>query len=305
MRIIIFCIALMLTTLHSPAQISNGAMDSTTQIIVTKEYELRIPVSQSGLLILFPCFPCDAQNTFTEFDIADIATDSGYAILAMNFNQHLYLVESKKTQLTKIITDAIAENNLVADNVYIGGFSSGGNVSLLLADYLVGSESSVVPKGVFVTDSPLDLLALYKTAQKNIKLDFSETSTQEATWIVGFLTEQFGKPENGITQYEKHAPYTSQTENIHNLQNLSKIKIRLYTEPDLAWWLEHRNNDYEDLNAYYLKRLSEKLKSEFGSDHIELIETKNRGYRADGTRHPHSWSIVDKADLIQWINSGS
>ncbi len=47
------------------------------------------------------------------------------------------------------------------------------------------------------------------------------------------------------------------------------------------------------------------IKSEFGSENIELIETTDRGYRADGTRHPHSWSIIDKADLIQWMNSGS
>ncbi len=302
MRILILGIVLMVFCLQSHAQITSSAMDSTTQKIVTEEYELRIPVSQRGLLILFPCFPCDAHNTFTEFDISDISTDSGYAVLAMNFNQHLYLLESEKKKLAKILTEAIAEYDLVDDNVYIGGFSSGGNVSLLLADYLIGSESSVIPRGIFVVDSPLDLLALYQTAQKNIKLNFSETSTQEATWIVGFLTEQFGYPENGITEYEKHAPYTYQTQNIQNLQNLSKIKIRLYTEPDLAWWSEHRQNDYEDLNAYYIKKLSEKLRSEFGSENIELIETTDRGYRADGTRHPHSWSIVDKADLIQWMN---
>jgi hypothetical protein len=62
-----------------------------------------------------------------------------------------------------------------------------------------------------------------------------------------------------------------------------------------------KNNDYLDLNAFYIKKLSEKLKLEFGNKNIELIETQNRGYRANGDRHPHSWSIVNKKELINWM----
>ncbi|MDX6747060.1 hypothetical protein SHK09_09685 [Polaribacter sp. PL03] len=47
--------------------------------------------------------------------------------------------------------------------------------------------------------------------------------------------------------------------------------------------------------------MSKKLALEFGGDNIKLINTKNRGYRANGERHPHSWSIVDEKDLINWI----
>ena len=38
-----------------------------------------------------------------------------------------------------------------------------------------------------------------------------------------------------------------------------------------------------------------------GLKKIELINTKNKGYRADGTRHPHSWAIVDKENLLNWV----
>jgi hypothetical protein len=62
-----------------------------------------------------------------------------------------------------------------------------------------------------------------------------------------------------------------------------------------------KNNDYLDLNAFYIKKLSEKLKLEFGNKNIELIETQNKGYWANGDRHPHSWSIIDEKDLIKWI----
>jgi len=34
---------------------------------------------------------------------------------------------------------------------------------------------------------------------------------------------------------------------------------------------------------------------------IKLSETQNKGIRGDGARHPHSWSIVDQEELIEWI----
>lgn len=55
------------------------------------------------------------------------------------------------------------------------------------------------------------------------------------------------------------------------------------------------------MNAYYLERLSTVLKkSDFKQ--VEYIATKNKGYRANGDRHPHSWSIVNKKESIEWIN---
>jgi hypothetical protein len=43
--------------------------------------------------------------------------------------------------------------------------------------------------------------------------------------------------------------------------------------------------------------LSDKTKNK----KIELIKTENKGYRNDGNRHPHSWSIVEVDDLLRWI----
>lgn len=81
---------------------------------------------------------------------------------------------------------------------------------------------------------------------------------------------------------------------------MKKTKIRLYTEPDTLWWKKNRMADYDQLNSYYIKSLSEDLKeSEFNQ--VEYIATENKGYRANGERHPHSWSIIDKNELINWI----
>ena len=43
------------------------------------------------------------------------------------------------------------------------------------------------------------------------------------------------------------------------------------------------------------------MKQKLNNSKIEYIETQNRGYRANGVRHPHSWAIVDENELIKWI----
>ena len=37
-----------------------------------------------------------------------------------------------------------------------------------------------------------------------------------------------------------------------------------------------------------------------GNTRAQLITTTNKGYRDDGIRHPHAWSIIDEKDLINW-----
>ena len=56
------------------------------------------------------------------------------------------------------------------------------------------------------------------------------------------------------------------------------------------------------MNAYYIKHLADELSQKFG-DNVAYIPTENRGYRSNGDRHPHSWSIVAVDELIGWMTS--
>ncbi len=269
--------------------------------IVSEDYELIIPEKQDGLLILFPCFPCNGENTRTEFNIIDIAVANSITVLLMNFNQHLWLSNTEKKDLEKIIINAVKINNINTNNTYIGGFSSGGNISLLLTDYLKSTESSIQPKGLFITDSPVDLLGLYENAQKNIERNFSELAVQEANWIVEMFNPEFGSGDTALINYENKSPYFSKTNSTKNISNLKGLKIRLYSEPDTLWWKKNRQAEYEDMNAYYIEQLANDLRKLYGEDQITYIRTENRGFRANGDRHPHSWAIIDEQDLVNWI----
>ena len=191
MRKLIIILALITISCKGQNNETNHIEKHAPEIINEADFELIKAENQIGLLILFPCFPCNAKNTLNEFEITEISLKNGFSVLAMNFNQLLYLKPSEKQKLTKKLEKIISKNQLSKENIYVGGFSSGGNVSLLISDYLIENKSQIQPKGVFVVDSPVDLLGLYKTAEKNLKLNFSEPSVQESKWIKEMLDDEF------------------------------------------------------------------------------------------------------------------
>jgi hypothetical protein len=272
------------------------------QEIIHENYELSKPTEGTEyVLVLFGGYPEKPENIKREFTILDIVKKKNIAVLYMNYHQKLWLEDDEKHKLASLLQSIFLDHKLPTKDIYIGGFSSGGNVSLLIGSFLMDNKDyHLKPKGLFIIDAPIDLVALYKSSEKNIKLKFSETSVQESTWIIETLEKRFGHPNSHLSKYEDYAVFTSQTNHIDNLSSLKNIKIRLYTEPDTLWWKTNRMADYDQMNAFYIKRLYESLKKT-GFDRVEYIPTVGKGYRANGDRHPHSWSIVDKNELLEWI----
>ncbi|CAL65832.1 hypothetical protein [Christiangramia forsetii] len=268
--------------------------------ISTDFYELYRPNTTEVVLVLFGGYPENAEDIEREFAITNLANKKNIAVAYLNYSGKLWLEENDKIELAESINELFKSNNLPTKKIYFGGFSSGGNMALLISNFLIENSNKIKPTGVFIVDSPIDLAALYQSAEKNIKSNFSEPAVQEAKWIISNLNENFGEPDNNLLKYEKYSVFTSLTNEINNLKDLKNTKIRFYTEPDTLWWKKNRKADYDQMNAYYIKKLSEKLKNS-GFDQIEYIPTENKGYRANGERHPHSWSIVDKEELLQWM----
>ena len=304
MKQLLVIIISLLATRGSSSGVTSLKEPSEFKKIVTSDYELYIPSNDvKSILVLFGGFPEDAIAIQKEFKILDKALEQEIAVLFMNFNRKLWLSPEHKVVLSSILNRAFEDNELPADNIVIGGFSSGGNVSLLLANYLVQNNDSVQPNGVFNVDSPVDLLQLYRLAKKNIERNYSESSIQEGNMLVNIFENEFDLPKYGIGQYELCSPYTSETHNIDNIAALDGVKLRFYTEPDTEWWKSNKNIDPEDLNAHWISILAKELREKWKNTFIELITTENKGYRSNGMRHPHSWSIIDQDDLINWILS--
>lgn len=288
-----------LATLMSACQPPAPPKATEPRQIHTADYDLVIPAEQKALLILFPCFSCDAEDTRSESRIADTAAANGIAVLLMNFNRHIMMSEAEKEQVIGTIAGAVKEHNVDASNTFIGGFSSGGNVSVLLAkDLLKTPQQGIDLKGVFAVDSPLDLVLLYESAQRDLAKSSFPEYKDEARYVQAFLDSTLGSPADSMPNYERSAPLLNTATSVAPLKDLP---IRFYTEPDTAWWRTNRDDSYEELNAFGLKRIHDTLRAT-GNSRAEYITTTGRGVQ-HGNRHPHAWSIVDEQELVKWITS--
>lgn len=74
----------------------------------------------------------------------------------------------------------------------------------------------------------------------------------------------------------------------------------IFHEPDIDWWISERGCSYYDINSYDLVALTVLLKK-LGNKHIDLITTTGKGFDREGSRKPHSWTIVDEDYLMTWI----
>ena len=269
---------------------------------VAKEenYELKISNDQKAILILFPCFPCDIENTKTEAKFLRNIEKEGVTTLLLNYNQKLFLTDSEKTEYAKILNTILDKNKVQKENIFIGGFSSGGNISILLSNFLLKTKNAIQPKGMFVVDSPLDLEELYNGAKRDVKKNVNSEAVEEGKFLIELFENEIGKPSDSIEKYKLISPYLISCNSTNNIDYLKNIKTRFYCEPDLEWQMKNKSRKYEELNAYKLEKTYSSLLN-LGAKKAEFIKTKNRGIRANGEKHPHSWNIVERESLLKWI----
>ncbi|MBK8443972.1 MAG: hypothetical protein IPL35_11420 [Sphingobacteriales bacterium] len=274
--------------------------NTTDRVIKGENYELNIADEQKAVLILFPCFPCDIENTKTEAEFLKNIEKEGITTLLLNINKKLYLTEAEKIEYAQLLNSIFDTNKIVKENVFIGGFSSGGNISVVLSNFLIKTRHAIQPKGIFVVDSPLDLEALYNNAKNDLNKNANAVAVEEGKFLIDLFENSIGKPNKNIEKYKTISPYLISCNSMYNIEYLKDIKIRFYCEPALEWQMENKNRKYEELNAHQLEKTYLAL-VQVGSKKAELIKTKNRGIRANGEKNPHSWSIVEKENLVRWI----
>jgi len=61
------------------------------------------------------------------------------------------------------------------------------------------------------------------------------------------------------------------------------------SKTDVEWWIENRRQDYYGMNSIDCAGAINDLRI-LGNTRAQLIGTTNKGFRENGTRHPHSWS---------------
>ena len=286
----------------------------TVQGGIQLTYDVGIPNIDRGFTLWLPdngeakglvVFTHSRRDTLNSESIVDHALDAKLGVLYATTDNSVefFFDNDRLIEVENYIQRALEMGNIPQNNLLFCGMSLEGTRAMKLALFAKGKQSKyrIVPRAIAICDAPLDMVRFHKEMTKAVKLNFSPIAVSEGNWVSGYLEKNLGgTPENVLDAYVRYSPYCYLDQGNTKLSMFDGIAIRAYTEPDINWWLENRRKDYYSMNAIDLAALINGLHI-IGNNEAELIVTQDKGYRPDGQRHPHSWSIVDEKELIQWF----
>jgi pimeloyl-ACP methyl ester carboxylesterase len=285
----------------------------TTKKIVVNErdsvsgYYLAIePASHrvSSVLILLPGFADRAEAVFPETKLDDVAYTNDILVVAVGAGAKLYVDAALLPRLNLICQDIIKRYNVRPEQFVLGGFSAGGTIALRYAELCKESPNQfpINPKGVFTIDSPVDLVDLWAYFDREIAKNVAEVGVSEARSVQQLMAREHGTPTDSLQTYRQLTPFYRNMTEPGNERHLRNTAVRVYHDVDINWYLRERRRSAFDANFAASSEMINRLLLQ-GNQKAEFIQSDRKGIRSNGTRHPHSWSIVNETACIQWIKS--
>lgn len=256
------------------------------------------------LVVLLPPYGQD-HNYYDASELPDILLQQGIDFGVAHPGYTGYFEMKDIQMLDSLIAMACNKYSYTKQKIALGGFSAGGYGALRYALVQLKTKSlSVLPAVLFSVDAPLDLERWYKGMDLFLKRvhDPDNINYGESAFLTGMFRERFhGSPSEVPETYRELSVVSASLPDGGNAKHFVNIPICLYSEPDMNYYIE-QGLDYYSINSADQVALANILKI-LGNKNVSLILTSGKGYRPDlgNIRMPHAWSIVNEAELAQWL----
>lgn len=272
--------------------------NDSTRNCYTIIYPPKLP--WTGYIVIIPGFGESAEKVLEQTDLPEITAQNGLLTIIPTLQDGVlsFGVDSSSQQsLDRIIQDVRSHHKLMDQRFFIGGFSIGGSCAIKYAQ-----NTTLKPDAVFGIDPPLDFERFYNAAKRDLRLPSDKEPNPENVYMIGRIEKEFGgSPETSLSNFHLISPYSFSDTAQTAVKKFGNIPLRIYSEPDVHWWLKERKADFTSMNVTECSAIVNEL-NRFGNRKAELILTENKGYRKpNNLRHPHSWSIVNNDELIEWL----
>ncbi|ACU59598.1 MORN repeat-containing protein [Chitinophaga pinensis] len=269
----------------------------------------------NAVLILFPSTGETAENVIScNKALMQQAWNNHIltVVVSANYNKGLETDQPALTFFEAVFKDLIIRFKAPKDKFILSGLSLGGENALQYTEMSRNQKYNTLikPLATIGIDPPVDMADLYYNAQKQIPLyekegaalsESKKLALTEAHFLMDYFHIQYGgSPDEFPEKYIAASQFSRNQEDGGNAKYLVDVPVRLYCDPDIVWQLKNKARDYYTMNAANLSAMANFL-MQHGSTKVEFIPAVGKGFRVDGTRHPHSWSIVDADDCIRWI----
>lgn len=281
-----------------------GQKTEKIQLENADDYYLKIVPKNNpkAILFLFHGGGENPEDVLKQITLPKLAVKNDFLVVLPYFSNGSTKMFEEINTVSTLASQLMKEYKISNDKIVLGGFSGGGMLSITFTERAVRDKNtSFIPKAIFAIDVPLDYEQMYERAQRELKRNYSEIGVSEAKWVINDFNTTFGGgPAEFPDEYEKYSMYTYRKEDGGNAKYLINTPIRIYTEPGVEWQLKNRHRDLYDLNCTNISAMINLLQLR-GNKKAEVITTFNKGKRLNGTKHPHSWSIMDSNDTMSWL----
>lgn len=276
--------------------------DSTVSCY-TVIHPTKLPVN--GFICLLPSFNETAEKVLRQSDLPKVSARNGFLtfIPTLATGTLSFGIDSISQQsLRDIIDDVTSRYELTGKQFFIGGFSIGGSCAIKYAESAMIDNIPIKPTAVFAIDPPLDFERFYNSSLRDVRLSVQARPSQENVYMIDRIEKEMGgTPQTSLSNYHKLSPYSFSDTTQTAIRILRTTPIRIYSEPDVNWWVTNRGADFSSMNVLDASAMINELQR-LGNKNAVLVTTHNKGYRKPGNqRHPHSWSIVDNDELVKWL----
>ncbi len=254
-------------------------------------------------LVLFPGFGQASEEVFLDTKFHQFAQEQQMLVVSFAGLYKLTADSSLDIKLNAFLRHLVDENRLNPTRFILGGFSAGGVIALRYAERCHENPEAypILPRAIFMADAPVDLFHSWKLQEANLITQYAKASYEEAKWLKQFYQQYYGAtPSENPERYIDLSPFSIDTNYGTHEQHLKNVAVRAYHDIDVAWRIKNRNQTAQFDNYVATSELINRLNL-LGNTEAEFIQTFKTGYRRNGDRHPHSWSIVDEKECIAWM----
>ncbi len=261
------------------------------------------PEEVKGTLVLLPGFGQIAESVLVSTDLPEQAYQNGLLTIVFAGRNRMTADSVVQEKINAVLLDAKERFSLREQGIAMGGFSAGGTVALRYTQV-----SQQFPerfpfrvRAVFMGDSPVDLYHLWKMQEINLQDTLHAVSAEEAKFLQRELRNTYGAtPAEQPELYDALSPFSLEAGRSQHEQWLKDVAVRTYHDVDINWRLKNRNQSVLYRNYVPSSELINRLML-MGNEEAEFIQTFQTGYRRGDVRHPHSWSIIDAEECVQWL----
>lgn len=256
----------------------------------------------SGAIVLLAGFGQMAEHTPPETKLHNVAYTNNILTIFYAAGNKLYADSITQFKLSRVMRDVLARYRVMRNNFVLGGYSAGGMIAMRYVELCIEfpDRFPIQPKGIFTVDAPIDIFTIYEQLQESARNKYSELAVEEAVRAIGYIDKDYGVPHENISTYAKLTAFSMNKDYSQNEKFLKNTAVRTYHDVDIAWRIKNRNQTVHGSNYEVTAELINRLVL-MGNERAEFMQSFQTGYRSNGQRHPHSWSIVNEVELIQWI----